>query len=138
MLAITLAKPFLLKLSYFFLLLRVLLLTQTNHYSTISIYIQIPCSSSFAVYFTYVYANMYKCIYKYMYVYIWEYANPCKLTFAWWVFSLGFRFVYMQEVEKYFCSEKWRVVIHVSEKCRKIYCTVEKSVLWQKEKFLLR
>ena len=39
MLAITLAKPFLLKLSYFFLLLRVLLLTQTNHYSTISIYI---------------------------------------------------------------------------------------------------
>ena len=70
MLAITLAKPFLLKLSYFFLLLRVLLLTQTNHYSTISIYIQIPCSSSFAIYFTYVYANMYKCIYKYMYVYI--------------------------------------------------------------------
>ena len=41
-------------------------------------------------------------IYSYVYVYIWEYANPFKLTFVWWVFSLGFRFIYVQEVEKYF------------------------------------
>ena len=54
------------------------------------------------IYFIYVYVNTYKCIYEYMYVYIWEYANPCKLTFAWWVFSLCFRFVYVQEVEKVF------------------------------------
>ena len=40
-----------------------------------------------------------------MYVYIWEYANPFKLTFVWWVFFLGFRFVYVQEVENYFCSK---------------------------------
>ena len=46
--------------------------------------------------------NTYKYIYQYVYVYIWEYANPYKLTFAWLVFSLGFRFVYAQEVEKYF------------------------------------
>ena len=64
---------------------------------------------------------IYKCIYEYMYVYIWEYANPYKLTFAWLVFSLGFRFVYVQEVEKYLCIKKWRVVIHVAEKCRKLY-----------------
>ena len=60
-----------------------------------------------------------------MYIYIWEYANPFKLTFAWWVFSLGFRFVYVQEVKKYFYSKKWRVVIHVVEKFRKLYCTAE-------------
>ena len=60
-----------------------------------------------------------------MYVYIWEYANPCILTFAWWVFSLGFRFVYVQEVEKYFYNKKCRVVIHVAEKCKKLYFTTE-------------
>ena len=49
--------------------------------------------------------NTYKCIYKYMYVYIWEYANPFKLTFVLWVFSLGFRFFYVQEVEKYLCGK---------------------------------
>ena len=58
---------------------------------------------------------MYKYIYSYMYVYIWEYANPFKLTFVWWVFFLGFRFVYVQEVEKYFCSKKWRVVIYIAK-----------------------
>ena len=68
---------------------------------------------------------MYKYIYEYMYVYIWEYANPFKLTFAWWVFSLGFRFVYVQKMEKYFCSKKWIVVIHVAKKWRKLYYTVE-------------
>ena len=41
---------------------------------------------------------MYKYIYAYMYVYIWKYANPCKLAFGLLVFSLDFRFVYMQEV----------------------------------------
>ena len=46
---------------------------------------------------------MYKYIYEYMYVYIWEYAILCKLTYAWWVFSLGFR-VYVQKVKKYFHS----------------------------------
>ena len=40
-----------------------------------------------------------------MYVYIWEYANPFKLTFVWCVGSLGIRFVYVQEVEQYFCSK---------------------------------
>ena len=49
----------------------------------------------------YLYVNTYKYIYEYMYVYIWEYANPYKLTYAWWVFSLGFIF-YVQKVEKYF------------------------------------
>ena len=62
---------------------------------------------------------MYKYIYEYMYVYIWEYANPCKLKFAWWIFSLGFKFVYVQKVEKYFCRKKWIVVIHVAEKVQK-------------------
>ena len=65
------------------------------------------------IYFIDVYVNTYKYIYKYMYVYIWEYANPCKLIFTWLVFSLGFRFVYVQEVKKYFCSKKWRVVIYI-------------------------
>ena len=65
-------------------------------------------------------------------MYIWEYANPCKLTFAWLVFFLGFKFVYVQEVEKYFCSKKWRVVIHVVEKWRKLYCTVEIYTAQQK------
>ena len=67
------------------------------------------------IYFIDVYVNTYKYIYPYVYVYIWEYANPCKLTFAWLVFFLGFRFVYVQEVEKYFCSKKWRVVIHIAK-----------------------
>ena len=67
----------------------------------------------YKIYFIDVYVNTYKYIYKYMYVYIWEYANSCKLTFTWLVFSLGFRFVYVQEVEEYFCSKKWRVVIHI-------------------------
>ena len=58
---------------------------------------------------------MYKYIYQYVYVYIGEYANPCKLTFAWSVFSLGFRFVYVQEVEKYFYNKKWRVVIYIAK-----------------------
>ena len=58
---------------------------------------------------------MYKYIYQYVYVYIWEYANPCKLTFAWLVFFLGFRFVYVEEVEKYFRNKKWRVVIHIAK-----------------------
>ena len=40
---------------------------------------------------------------------------PCKLTFPWLVFSLGFRFVYVQEVEKYFYNKKWRVVIHIAK-----------------------
>ena len=53
----------------------------------------------------YVYVNTYKYIYSYMYVYIWEYANSFKLTFVWWVFSLGFRVVYEQKVEKCFCSK---------------------------------
>ena len=43
------------------------------------------------------------------------------------IFFLGFRFVYVQEVEKYFCSKKWRVVSHVAEKCRKLYSVVEGS-----------
>ena len=66
------------------------------------------------IYFIYVYVNTYKYIYSYMYVYIWEYANPLKLTFVWWVFSLGFRFVYVQEVEKYFCSKN-EEVIHIAK-----------------------
>ena len=65
-------------------------------------------------------------------VYIWKYANPCKLTFTWWVFFLGFRFVYMQEVEKYFYNKKWKVVIHVTKKCRKLYCTIESFAAQQK------
>ena len=69
--------------------------------------------------------NTYKYIYEYKYVYIWEYANPCKLIIAWLVFSLSFRFIYVQEVEKYFCSKKLRVVIHVAKKCRKFYYTVK-------------
>ena len=80
--------------------------------------------------------NTYKYIYQYVYVYIWEYANPYKLTFAWLVFSLSFRFIYVQEVEKYFCSsKKWRVVIHIAKgftarqkalmHSRQIYCTAE-------------
>ena len=80
----------------------------------------------YQIYFIYVYVNTYNYIYEYMYIYIWEYANPCKLTFALWVFSLGFRFVYVQEVEKYFCNKKWRVVIHIAEKCRKLYCKAER------------
>ena len=32
----------------------------------------------------------------------------------------------MKEVEKYFCSKKkWKVVIHIAEKCKKLYCTAE-------------
>ena len=54
--------------------------------------------------FIYVYVDTYKYIYEYMYVYIWEYTSLFKLTFVWSVFSLGFRFVYVQEVEKYFYS----------------------------------
>ena len=87
------------------------------------------------IYFIYVYVNTYKYIYSYMYVYIWDYANPFKLTFVWWVFSLGFRFVYVQEVEKYFCSKKRRVVIHIAKRfkahqtvlmlSRQLYCTAE-------------
>ena len=124
MLAIILAKHFLLKLSYFFVI-TYLLLTQTNHYPAISIYTYTLYLMFCKIYFIYVYVNMYKYIYAYMYVYIWEYANPCKLTIAWWVFSLGFRFVYVQEVEKYFCSRKWRVVIHVAKKYRKLYYTTK-------------
>ena len=71
-----------------------------------------------------IYTNIYIYIYIYMYVNIWEYANPCKLTFAWWIFSLGFR-VYVRKVKKYFCKRKWRIVTHIVEKCKKIYCTVE-------------
>ena len=67
------------------------------------------------IYFIYVYVNTYKYIDSYMYVYIWEYANPFKLTFVWWVFSLSFRFVYVQEVEKYLCNKKRRVVIHIAK-----------------------
>ena len=29
--------------------------------------------------------------------------------------SLGFRFVYVQEVEKYLCSKKQKVVIHIAK-----------------------
>ena len=65
---------------------------------------------------------MYKYIYEYVYVYIWEYANPCKLTFAWLVFSLGFIFVYVQEVEKYLCSKKMK---SGHSHCKTLYCTVE-------------
>ena len=54
-----------------------------------------------------------------------KYDNPCKLTFAQWVFSLGFRFVYVQEVKKYFYNRKGRIVIHVAKKCRKHYYTIE-------------
>ena len=67
-----------------------------------------------------------------MYEYIWEYANLCKLTFIWWVFSLGFRFVYVQEVEKYFYNKKWRMVIYVAEKCIKFYCIAESFTAQQK------
>ena len=67
------------------------------------------------IYFIDVYVNTYTYIYEYVYVYIWEYANPFKLTFVWCVFSLGFRFVYVQEVKKYFYSKKWRVVIHIAK-----------------------
>ena len=77
---------------------------------------------------------MYKYIYTYVCIYIWEYANPFKLTFVWWVFSLGFRFVYVQEVKKYFCSKKrkWREVIRIAEKCRKLYSTAEGVTAQQK------
>ena len=67
-----------------------------------------------------------------MYVYIWEYTNPFKLTFVWWVFSLGFRFVYVQEIKKYFCSKKWIVVIHIAEKCIKLYCIAKGVTAQQK------
>ena len=66
------------------------------------------------IYFIYVYVNTYKYIYSYMYVYIWEYANPFKLTFFLWVFSLDFRFVYVQKVEKYFCGKN-EEVIHIAK-----------------------
>ena len=95
--------------------------------------IHIQCfSCSAKIYFIYVYVNTYKCIYEYMYVYIWEYNNPFKLTFVWWVFSLGFRFVYVQEIKKYFCSKKWIVVIHIAEKCIKLYC-IAKGVTTQQK-----
>ena len=45
---------------------------------------------------------------------------------------MGFRFVYVQEVEKYFGSKKWRVVIHVAGKCRKLYCTTKGFTAQQK------
>ena len=93
--------------------LRAFLLTRTNHYSVIYFYVWI-CTS------------IYTCIY--MYIYIWECANPCKLTFAWWVFSLGFRVVHVKEVEKYFYSRKWRVVIYVAEKCKKLYCIAKSFI----------
>ena len=67
-----------------------------------------------------------------MYEYIWEYANPCKLTFIWWVFSSGFRFVYVQEVEKYLYSKKLRIVIYIAEKCIKFYCTAKSFIAQQK------
>lgn len=77
-----------------------------------------------------------------MYVYIWENANPCKLTFAWLVFSLGFRFVYVQEVEKYLCNKKWKVVIHIAKyfttwqkalmHSRQLYCTADGFTAQQK------
>ena len=65
----------------------------------------------------------------YIYVYIWDYANPCKLTFTWWVFSLGFRFVYVQEVEEYFYNKKWRVVIHILLHSKMFYCIVESFIV---------
>ena len=96
--------------------------------------IHIQCfSCSAKIYFIYVYVNTYKCIYEYMYVYIWEYTNPFKLTFVWWVFSLGFRFVYVQEIKKYFCSKKWIVVIHIAEKCIKLYCIAKGVTAQQKD-----
>ena len=95
--------------------------------------IHIQCfSCSAKIYFIYVYVNTYKCIYEYMYVYIWEYTNPFKLTFVWWVFSLVFRFVYVQEIKKYFCSKKWIVVIHIAEKCIKLYCIAKGVTAQQK------
>ena len=48
------------------------------------------------------------------------------------VFSLGFRFVYVQEVEKYFCNKKWKVVIHVAENCIKLYWIAEGAIAQQK------
>ena len=45
---------------------------------------------------------------------------------------MGFRFVYVQEVEKYFGSKKWRVVIHVAGKCRKLYCIAKGFTAQQK------
>ena len=45
---------------------------------------------------------------------------------------MGFRFVYVQEVEKYFGSKKWRVVIHVAGKCRKLYCIAKGFIAQQK------
>ena len=82
--------------SYFFLQKKVILNTSHNAELLENIYTLylIFCK----IYFIYVYVNTYKYIYEYMYVYIWEYTNPCKLTFAWWVFFfffLGFRFVYV-------------------------------------------
>ena len=114
------------------LLLHVLLLTRTNHYLAIIIYAYTLCLMFCKIYFIYVYMNTYKYLYTYMYVYIWEYANWCKLTFTWWVYSLGFRFVYLWKVERYFCSKKWRVVIHVAKKCRNLYCKAEGFIAQQK------
>ena len=79
------------------------------------------------------------------------------------VFFLDFRFVYVQEVEKYFCSKKWRVVIHIAKGFtaqqkallhrRKLYCIANGFIVQQEvlphskkvsptaeagEKFLLR
>ena len=112
-----------------------LLLAQTNHYPAISIYTNILFLIFCKIYFIDVYVNTYKYIYQYVYVYIWEYVNPCKLTFAWLVFSLGFRFVYVQKVEKYFSSKKWRVVIYIAKgftarqkalmHSRQLYCTAK-------------
>ena len=68
---------------------------------------------------------MYKYIYKYMYVYIWEYTNPCKLTFVWRVFSLGLRFVYVQEVEKHFYNKRFTAQQKVLLHNGRFYCTAE-------------
>ena len=76
-----------------------------------------------------------------MYVYIWEYANPCKLTYAWWVFSLGFIF-YVQKVENisieemengHSCCWKWQKTLQHNKKLRKVNSAIE-----AREMFLLQ
>ena len=53
------------------------------------------------------------------------YANPCKLTICLMGFLWVLEFMCEKWPNKYFCSRKWRIVTHIIEKCRKLYCIAE-------------